>query len=293
MLYFASPVFIKLALLVLYRRINPTKPFRWCVYAVGILIVVPNIILACLALWDSGCNPKTSDGTCLVAISIAQAVLNISSDLVLMAMPLPTVASLTMPVRQKMAIYAIFILASGYVCTLRLGRPLAKMGENSAVITSIARFVYVLALRNNPDVTWAQGKVSTWSIVEVNIGIMCNCLLLLRPFVRRYLPWLVGHGSDRKKSNDRNRCIASRSIGGEEFTSWRPAARTCRVQSYAHASAEFEGIHVENEFRIVYENRGIKPTAINIDKALPAIEGSRTTTTDSHSSAGYTITCNR
>lgn len=43
---------------------------------------------------------------------------------------------------------------------------------------------------NNPDVTYTQGSATVWSAVEINIGILCNCLAMLKPFVRRHMPWL-------------------------------------------------------------------------------------------------------
>lgn len=43
---------------------------------------------------------------------------------------------------------------------------------------------------NNPDVLYTQGSAAVWSAVEINIGILCNCLAMLKPFVRRHLPWL-------------------------------------------------------------------------------------------------------
>ncbi len=36
------------------------------------------------------------------------------------------------------------------------------------------------------------------SFIEVNLGILCNCLLLLPPFLRQHLPWLLGGGPDKK-----------------------------------------------------------------------------------------------
>lgn len=43
---------------------------------------------------------------------------------------------------------------------------------------------------NNPDVLYTQGSAAVWSAVEINIGILCNCLAMLKPFVRRHMPWL-------------------------------------------------------------------------------------------------------
>ncbi|KAI3395461.1 hypothetical protein diail_1324 [Diaporthe ilicicola] len=44
---------------------------------------------------------------------------------------------------------------------------------------------------NNPDVLYTQGAAAVWSAVEINVGILCNCLAMLKPFVRRHLPWLI------------------------------------------------------------------------------------------------------
>lgn len=45
-------------------------------------------------------------------------------------------------------------------------------------------------MQDNPDVLYTQGSAAVWSAVEINIGILCNCLAMLKPFVRRHLPWL-------------------------------------------------------------------------------------------------------
>lgn len=65
------------------------------------------------------------------------------------------------------------------------------MNTNRAVIASCVRIAYVRAMINNPDVLYTQGSAAVWSAVEINIGILCNCLAMLKPFVRRHLPWLV------------------------------------------------------------------------------------------------------
>lgn len=74
---------------------------------------------------------------------------------------------------------------------------------NRAVIASCVRIAYVRAMINNPDVLYTQGSAAVWSAVEINIGILCNCLAMLKPFVRRHLPWLVSLvGSDGSSSSE-------------------------------------------------------------------------------------------
>lgn len=73
------------------------------------------------------------------------------------------------------------------------------------MIASCVRIAYVRAMLNNPDVLYTQGSAAVWSAVEINLGILCNCLAMLKPFVRRHMPWLrtligarsVGGGSGR------------------------------------------------------------------------------------------------
>lgn len=62
---------------------------------------------------------------------------------------------------------------------------------NSAVIASCVRIAYVQGMIDNPDVLYTQGSAAVWSAVEINIGILCNCLATMKPFVRRHMPWLV------------------------------------------------------------------------------------------------------
>jgi len=37
--------------------------------------------------------------------------------------------------------------------------------------------------------------VAMWSVVELNIAIICACLLVLKPLVSRYLPGLLARSS--------------------------------------------------------------------------------------------------
>lgn len=58
------------------------------------------------------------------------------------------------------------------------------------MVASCVRIAYVRVMINNPDVTYTQGSAAVWSAIEINLGILCNCLAMLKPFVRRHMPWL-------------------------------------------------------------------------------------------------------
>lgn len=56
---------------------------------------------------------------------------------------------------------------------------------------------------NNADVLYTQGSAAVWSAVEINIGILCNCLAMLKPFVRRHMPWLKSLVSSHSNNEGR------------------------------------------------------------------------------------------
>ncbi|KAK8079479.1 hypothetical protein PG997_007297 [Apiospora hydei] len=167
--YIWSPTLAKLAILVLYRQINPFKTFRICVYITAAAITIYTIIFT--ALFAGPCNPGSlSNLTCLDNIAFTQAILNMFIDVVLIVIPIPMIYGLHMPLRQKIIIW--FILALG----------------SAAVVASIVRIAYIRNMMVNPDATWTQAYAALWSSIEMNFAIACNCMARLRPFVRAHMP---------------------------------------------------------------------------------------------------------
>ncbi|KAI0137822.1 hypothetical protein F4776DRAFT_85433 [Hypoxylon sp. NC0597] len=174
--YLWPPTLTKLAMLVLYLRINPFRPFQVCVYIVGFLIASYTIVFT--ALFCGPCNPMSvGSGACLNGITISQAVLNIVSDAAMIILPIPMIRRLNMPLKQKVVLGVLIGLGS------------------AVVLVSIARIAYVKAMVVNPDVTWTQAEAAVFSSLELNLGIMCNSLARLRPFVRAHFPsWAMSLG---------------------------------------------------------------------------------------------------
>ncbi|KAK8128455.1 hypothetical protein PG984_009563 [Apiospora sp. TS-2023a] len=171
--YIWTPTLCKLVILVLYRQINPFRPSRICVYVTAAGIIVYTVVFTTLIC--SLCKP-VSEGrlTCLNNIAIAQAVVNILTDILLIVLPIPMLRQLHLPRRQKMVVGGILGLGS------------ARMTLSS-------------------DVTWAQASLAIWSSIELNFGIACNCLARLRPFVRAHMPTLerfLGHHNNSDATPD-------------------------------------------------------------------------------------------
>lgn len=44
----------------------------------------------------------------------------------------------------------------------------------------------VQAMAENADFTYAQGITTVWSLIEMNFGLVCNCMTRLKPFIRHH-----------------------------------------------------------------------------------------------------------
>lgn len=60
----------------------------------------------------------------------------------------------------------------------------------SVVICSIARLPYVLLLGKTADTTYTEAILGVWSLVEVNLGIICACAMRFKRLISIYLPRL-------------------------------------------------------------------------------------------------------
>lgn len=112
--YFWPPTLAKLSLLVLYHRINPGRHYRQALYAIGATVII--YTLAFTIILSAPCNPLNADAgtpTCLNNLALAQAILNISTDGVLIIMPMVTLWGLQMERKQKVAVACILALGSG------------------------------------------------------------------------------------------------------------------------------------------------------------------------------------
>lgn len=73
----------------------------------------------------------------------------------------------------------------------------------SVCLVSILRLQSLIAISNSLDPTYDNPPAATWSSVEVNIGIICSCLPLLRPLGKRWLPNVTSSYKRKTKGQDR------------------------------------------------------------------------------------------
>ncbi|GAT23928.1 hypothetical protein RIB2604_01710710 [Aspergillus luchuensis] len=180
-LYNLTLTLTKLSLIFLYRRLFPTHTYRILLILTLIFVIITGLwmvlstLLFCIpinAFWDTSL-PRT----CLPedVVWCLNAAFQITTDLILVVLPLPILAKLNLPKRQKAA----------FVCA-----------------TSIIRLTTIVRLLRDPDFTSGNGLAATWSFIESAVAITCACLPPLRPLLVRVFPRLI---PSRMRSYHNNR----------------------------------------------------------------------------------------
>lgn len=104
----------KLAILSVLYRISPGRWFRIFTYSLALIISVYTIVF--IAILAGPCNPLEPKGsTCINIGAKTHAALNITTDVIIIILPLPTLWKLQMPFRKKLVAGGILTLGSAYV----------------------------------------------------------------------------------------------------------------------------------------------------------------------------------
>ncbi|KAF4552744.1 Hypothetical protein D9617_9g025340 [Elsinoe fawcettii] len=177
-IYHLSLFFTKAALLLQYLRIFTQPWFRKTAYGIFIFIGIASLwtifgsIFACVpvpSFWDANVA-----GTCLphAVTWYFNAGLNVVTDLLIIILPMPVLKNLNMPFKQRVALMAVFALG-GFVC-----------------IISFIRIKNLQEVAKSSDISYYNVTASTWSAIEIDVGIICACLPSLKATVTRFFPRL-------------------------------------------------------------------------------------------------------
>ncbi|KAJ6107697.1 hypothetical protein N7523_009020 [Penicillium sp. IBT 18751x] len=151
------------------------------------------------------CNPigrfwnKDIQGTCLdeTSIILADAVVSMVSDLIILFLPLPLTMSLQMPKKKKMRV--IGLLGAGGL----------------AVMASVIRLALIVTTGQSKDTTYAFMRINMLGNAEVALGVICTCLpalsaLLIRAY-NEHSSNKATHTSDYKLGTMQNQSKTQRS----------------------------------------------------------------------------------
>ncbi|TDZ18583.1 Satratoxin biosynthesis SC1 cluster protein 4 [Colletotrichum sidae] len=169
-IYVTAVMFIKISLLLMYRRIFPSRGFKISAMVLGGVTIAwwISIVLVCVFQ----CTPVAKaympwiDGTCidLKGSFIGNAIPNILTDVAILCLPIGQVWRLQATLVQRLSLCFMFLLG-GFV-----------------LFASIYRFTTIMQFQLT-DTTWTLATACTWCVVECACGVISACLPTLRPLM--------------------------------------------------------------------------------------------------------------
>lgn len=165
---------------------------------------------------DRGLTNTTYRGYCINSMAqiYAGSATNITMDLVVFVLPIPRLLKVQISTRRKVGICATFLV--GLFVTL----------------CSIIRLYYVIHWSATTNPTWTYTPIAMWSLIEVDVGVICACMPALSgPFKKLWARTIGKRLSELYASRSRKRTEGmsgtdhSKTIGGggggNSSSAWR------------------------------------------------------------------------
>ncbi|KAI8962143.1 hypothetical protein F5Y11DRAFT_324019 [Daldinia sp. FL1419] len=191
----------KASILLLYLRIfSNTKWFR-CACRFMLLIVVTYCIASVTATIFQ-CTPitkafdKSMKGICIDngKFWYANSGFSIATDIIILTLPMTLVYALQIPRVQKAALMIVFALGV------------------FVVITSCLRVTTIDIQARTPDPTYYIAS-TMWTIIEMNVALVCACLPQIRPLIVKWFPKLMPtHYSNSGERSEKRTAYTSSSL---------------------------------------------------------------------------------
>lgn len=203
---------MKTSVLVFYLTLTKNeKLLRWANYATMAVVNLAGLALTfvnlfqCRPVGAAFTYPVPAHATCtdIVTLYLSSVPVNIITDLMILALPMPILTRMRLPRKQKIILVLVF--GCGFFVTVVDVIRTAYL--QSASTSRFLSFVPYDTPYNNSveysDFTWYASLAFMWSAVEVNVGMMCACVPSLKPLVSRIFPKILrdtdeatGDGSD-------------------------------------------------------------------------------------------------
>jgi hypothetical protein len=208
----------------------------------------------------------------------ANAALNITTDLLVAALPIRQLWKLQIAMRQKIALLLILTLGWLYVPPLSPYVPHSNCTRSVVIISIIRLYFLVLVAKHPTDQTWYSGPAAYWSAMEVNLAIVCASTPALRPLVVKLIPMFGSRfGSKRSAGSDSDgftRLQAKPSIG--EDIRLEHGIREIPQVYEKRGQESWKEIHVMREFEQRSMNgRGSGDSTTDLCGRVPRTTGRR------------------
>ncbi|MCJ1284572.1 hypothetical protein MMC26_003905 [Xylographa opegraphella] len=253
--------FIKISILMLYFRLfKVVGVVKWLIYGTIVYIILYTTVGDLITIF--ACRPlnKLWDGLpygwCMstAAVGLTLASLQITADVFVLAIPVPVVLGLQLPLKHKMGVMSIF--GAGIFVT----------------IASCVRLACLVQSLNDPanalDATTSTVSFAIWTVVEMYLAIIVSCMSTVKPFLYKVRPWVreisTRHSTQNSKTSyalEKQGFVPPRPSGGRSFSE---TADTIRVDNSFEVECE-DGLG-KREFGVSY------PDLSRVDIPGPGLE---------------------
>ncbi|KAH8880600.1 integral membrane protein, partial [Thozetella sp. PMI_491] len=169
--YYTIIFCIKTSILFTYLRFALSRTFR--LLCIGTIVVHTVFFLICFVVTLAQCNPLpkmwdltgTMEGHCIntTVFFYFTSSFNIVTDVWILLLPIKTLRSINRPNREKVALFIIFGVGT------------------FATIASIVRLHTIYTYTEAVDPFQDSLLVNIWSMIEVNVAIICASVPALKP----------------------------------------------------------------------------------------------------------------
>jgi hypothetical protein len=169
----------KISILFFYLRVFPSKGFRTLTYSVmglSVAYTVTFFFATTIQCWPISLAWTQWDGlhqgTCnnIHLQGWIAAAINIILDTMVMVLPLRHLAKLNMSLKKKVMVMAMF-----------------SVGIFVIVISAI-RLYSLVHFANTQNITWDYVEAGMWSLVEIDVSIVCGCMPAHRLLIAKAWP---------------------------------------------------------------------------------------------------------
>ncbi|KAL3465711.1 hypothetical protein BJX64DRAFT_285314 [Aspergillus heterothallicus] len=192
-LYPPTIALIKVSMLLLYLRLFPSPTLRTATITVATLTAIWGTVYTLINIFI--CNPRSyiweqwdgeHSGKCMdqQAILISHAIINIVLDVVVIGLPLPTLLGLRLSASKKVGVCAMFVVGI------------------AVTILSILRLTTTMGFLQSKNPTRDFIPVCIWSVLEIDLGILCACMPGIRACLRHIINALTGKTEITEESHD-------------------------------------------------------------------------------------------
>ncbi|KKA29028.1 hypothetical protein TD95_004044 [Thielaviopsis punctulata] len=188
----------KTSILMFYLRLskNTNAVLRLASWVVLVIVNLAGAVLTLMNIFQcrpirAGWGPWEEGAKCIPLLTefICAAPVNVITDLAILVLPLPVLTGMKLPLRQKIILVGTFLLGA-FVTIVDVVRIYYLQQAITKTPTKISSDIEAI-FGGQPGFSWHASLALMWSIVEVNVGIICACIPTLKPLIARICPALV------------------------------------------------------------------------------------------------------